>query len=228
MEIDDAMTAASRRLSEALAPGDLDRTLDQITQAAVEVLPQVELASITVKHAGGQLQTYAPTDPVLLDLDAAQYELQEGPCYEAAVDTVHVFAPHLAEDPRFPRYAPVAVAAGIEAQAGLRLFDAGGSQGALNLYAPRAGAFTDIDAVADLFAHQSAMAIAYAREITQLREAVVTRQLIGQAVGVAMERFELDEARAFGFLARLSQDNNVKLREVARRLLEETNERREP
>lgn len=228
MEIDDAMTAASRRLSEALAPGDLDRTLDRITQAAVEVLPQVELASITVKHAGGQLQTYAPTDPVLLDLDAAQYELQEGPCYEAAVDTVHVFAPHLAEDPRFPRYAPVAVAAGIEAQAGLRLFDAGGSQGALNLYAPRAGAFTDIDAVAELFAHQSAMAIAYAREITQLREAVATRQLIGQAVGVAMERFELDEARAFGFLARLSQDNNVKLREVARRLLEETNERREP
>ena len=228
MEIDDAMTAASRRLSEALAPGDLDRTLDQITRAAVEVLPQVELASITVKHAGGQLQTYAPTDPVLLDLDAAQYELQEGPCYEAAVDTVHVFAPHLAEDPRFPKYAPVAVASGIEAQAGLRLFDAGGSQGALNLYAPRAGAFTDIDAVADLFAHQSAMAIAYAREITQLREAVVTRQLIGQAVGVAMERFELDEARAFGFLARLSQDNNVKLREVARRLLEETTERREP
>jgi AmiR/NasT family two-component response regulator len=81
--------------------------------------------------------------------------------------------------------------------------------------------------VADLFAHQSAMAIAYAREITQLREAVATRQLIGQAVGVAMERFELDEARAFGFLARLSQDNNVKLREVARRLLEESAERRE-
>ena len=49
-----------------------------------------------------------------------------------------------------------------------------------------------------------------------------TRQLIGQAVGVTMERFGLDEARAFGFLARLSQDNNVKLRVVAQRLLEET------
>lgn len=226
MDADHEITSASRRLSEALAPGDLDRTLEQITRAAVDVLPEVEHASITVKHADGRLETAAPTAPLLLGLDAAQYDLQEGPCYEAAVDTVHVFAPRLAEDPRFPRYAPVAVAAGIEAQAGLRLFDAGGSQGALNLYAPRAGAFTDIDSMADLFAHQSAMAIAYAREITQLREAVVTRQLIGQAVGVAMERFELDEARAFGFLARLSQDNNVKLREVARRLLEETNERR--
>ncbi|WP_107774961.1 GAF and ANTAR domain-containing protein [Nocardioides sediminis] len=222
------MTNASRRLSEALSPGDLDRTLEQITRAAVEVIPEVEHASITVKHADGRLETIAPTAPLLLGLDAAQYELHEGPCYEAAVDTVHVFAPHLAEDPRFPRYAPVAVAAGIEAQAGLRLFDANGSQGALNLYAPRAGVFADIDPLADLFAHQSAMAIAYAREITQLREAVATRQLIGQAVGVAMERFELDEARAFGFLARLSQDNNVKLREVARRLLEESAARRTP
>jgi hypothetical protein len=227
MDANHELTSASRRLSEALAPGDLDRTLEQITGAAVEVLPEVAHASITVKHPDGRLETVAPTAPLLLGLDASQYELREGPCYEAAVDTVHVFAPHLARDERFPRYAPVAVAAGIEAQAGLRLFDAGGSQGALNLYSPRAGAFADIDSVADLFAHQSAVAIAYAREITQLREAVVTRQLIGQAIGVAMERFELDEARAFGFLARLSQDNNVKLREVARRLLEETTEGRE-
>ena len=228
MTDDDRLVKAARRLSEHLTPGDLDHVLRRITSAAVELLPDVDYASITIQRGDGTLQTVAPTDDLLCKIDAAQYELQEGPCYEAAVDTVHVFAPHLAEDPRFPKYAPVAVASGIEAQAGLRLFDAGGSQGALNLYAPRAGAFTDIDAVADLFAHQSAMAIAYAREITQLREAVVTRQLIGQAVGVAMERFELDEARAFGFLARLSQDNNVKLREVARRLLEETTERREP
>lgn len=227
MDADHEITNASRRLSEALAPGDLDRTLERITRAAVEVLPEAEHASITVKHADGRLETIAPTAPLLVGLDAAQYELQEGPCYEAAVDTAHVFAPDLARDPRFPRYAPVAVAAGIEAQAGLRLFDAGGAQGALNVYSPRAGAFADIDALTDLFTHQSAMAIAYAREITQLRDAVATRQLIGQAVGVAMERFELDEARAFGFLARLSQDNNVKLREVARRLLKETAERRE-
>jgi len=219
---DDEMLQASRRLAEVLAPGDLDHTLERITAAAVEVLPEVAYASITVKHADGKLETFAPTDDLIIGLDAAQYDLQEGPCYEAAVETVHVLSPHLASDPRFPRYGPVAVAAGIEAQAGIRLFDAPDSKGALNLYSLREGALEDLDALGQLFTHHSAMALAYARQITQLQEAVRTRQLIGQAVGVTMERFGLDEARAFGFLARLSQDNNVKLRNVAERLLAET------
>jgi ANTAR domain/GAF domain len=221
MDTDESVLEASRRLSESLTPGDLDATLDRITAAAVEVIPDVELASITIKHADGRLETFAPTDDVLLDVDAAQYELQQGPCYEAAVDSVHVTAPHLAEDPRFPQYAPVAVGAGIQAQAGIRLFDARASNGALNLYGSRPGAFTDLGDLGPLFAHHAATALAYAREITQLQEALRTRQLIGQAVGMTMERFGLDDARAFGFLARLSQDNNVKLRVVAERMLAE-------
>ena len=132
---DERLADAARRLSKALTPGDLDHTLSRITEAAVEVLPQVGYASITIKHADSSLETVAPTDDLLLEVDTAQYELREGPCYEAAVDTVHVIAPNLAADQRFPRYAAVAVAAGIRAQAGLRLFDAPKSQGALNLYA---------------------------------------------------------------------------------------------
>jgi hypothetical protein len=185
MDPDTGMLDASRRLSEALAPGDLDQTLDRITRAAVEVLPDVAYASITVKHGDGSLETSAPTDPLILDLDAAQYKLQEGPCYEAATDTMHVTAPHLADDDRFP----------------------------------------DLEMLGQLFVHQSAVALAYARQVGQLNEAVQTRQLIGQAVGVTMERFDLDEARAFGFLTRLSQDNNIKLRVIAERLLDEVNER---
>ena len=222
MDADTKMLDASRRLSEALSPGDLDQTLTRITSAAVEVLPEVSHASITVKHPDGRLETFAPTHDLLLGLDAAQYDLHEGPCYEAAADTVHVTAPELATDPRFPRYAPLAVAAGIHAQAGIRLFEVRGGTGALNLYSEQPGAFADLGALGQLFTHQSAMALAYARQITQLQEAVTTRQLIGQAVGVTMERFKLDEARAFGFLARLSQDSNIKLRDVAARLLEET------
>src|SRR5918995_5628580 len=124
------MLEISRRLSAALTPADLDVTLANITAAAVEVLPEVKYASITVLHGDGRLETFAPTDDMILDIDAAQYELQEGPCYEAAVDTAHLAAPYLADDKRFPRYAPVAVASGIQAQAGIRLFDAPRSQGA--------------------------------------------------------------------------------------------------
>jgi hypothetical protein len=216
------MLEASRRLSAALTPADLDETLTKITAAAVEVLPDVKYASITIKHADSHLETVAPTDDLLCEIDAAQYELQEGPCYEAATETVHITAPHLAQDPRFPRYAPVAVSAGIEAQAGIRLFDAPASNGALNLYADHPGAFEDLGGLGKLFAHQSAMALAYAREISQLNEAVRTRQLIGEAVGVVMERYQLDDARAFGLLTRLSQESNIKLRVVAQNLLDES------
>ncbi|WP_211222068.1 GAF and ANTAR domain-containing protein [Nocardioides halotolerans] len=216
------MLEASRRASEALEPGDLDRTLERITAAAVEVLPDVDSASITVKHADGRLETFAPTDDVLCEVDAAQYDLQEGPCYEAATETVHVAAPHLADDDRFPRYAPVAARAGIRAQAGIRLFDTHGSNGALNLYSRREGAFEDLGTLEQLFAHQSAMALGYARQISQLEEAIETRSLIGRAVGVVMERYGLDEARAFAFLTRLSSTEEVKLRVVAERLLAET------
>jgi hypothetical protein len=220
------MLEASRRLSAALTPADLDETLAKITAAAVEVLPDVTYASITIKHADGRLETVAPTDDLLCDIDAAQYELQEGPCYEAATETVHVTAPHLAQDPRFPRYAPVATAAGIQAQAGIRLFDAPESNGALNLYAEQPGAFEDLGSLGELFAHESAMALAYARQISQLNEAVRTRQLIGEAVGVVMERYNLDDARAFGLLTRLSQESNTKLRAVAESLLHEAKETR--
>ena len=222
METHDPMLAASRRLTEALTPGDLDETLGRITAAAVEVLPDVAYASFTVKHGDGRLETFVPTDDLIVGLDKTQYELQEGPCYAAAVDTVHVTSPHLGADPRFPSYGPAAVAAGVHAQAGIRLFDGPASNGALNLYSTREGAFDHLGALEQLFTHHSAVALAYARQISELQEAVQTRQLIGQAVGVTMERFGLDEARAFGFLARLSQDNNVKLRVVAQRLLEET------
>jgi hypothetical protein len=221
MKTTDDIVQASRRIAEALAPGDLDHTLASITAAAVDVIPDVAYASFTIKHADGKLETFAPTDDVLLGIDAAQYDLQEGPCYAAASDSVHVTSTDLANDTRFPRYAPVAVAAGVKAQAGIRLFDIPQSgQGALNLYSKRVGAFEDLGALGELFAHQSAVALAYAREISQLQDAVLTRQRIGQAVGVVMEQYGLDEARAFGFLARVSSQHNIKLRVIAERLLE--------
>lgn len=216
---DDQVVDVARRLAEALTPGDLDATLSQITAAAVEVLPKVQYASITVRHSDGRLETRAPTDRMLLGVDAAQYDLREGPCYEAASDSVHVSSTDLAADPRFPKYAQVAVAAGIRAQAGIRLFESPAAQGALNLYSEEVGALADLGVLGRLFAHQSAMALDYAREIENLQEAIRSRGTIGEAVGILMERFGLDDARAFGLLVRLSQQQNVKVRVLAEELV---------
>jgi len=214
------LAGVARQLAEALKPGDLDETLRAITAAAVEILPDVEIASITVRHADGRLQTVAPTDEVLCALDAAQYEMREGPCYDTATDTAHVTAPWLEHDDRFPRYRQVALDAGVRAQAGIRLFEAKGSVGALNLYSRRPGAFENLGFLGALFTHQSATALEYTREVDDLRDAIATRQVIGEAVGIAMGRYEFSDERAFAFLTRLSQHGGVPLHAVAEAVVE--------
>jgi GAF domain-containing protein len=216
---DDQLVESAQELLKTLTPMDLDHTLGRITTAAVESLPDVDYASITVRHVDGTLETVAPTDEMLCDLDAKQYELREGPCYEAATDAVHITAPDLATDQRFPNYGEVALQAGIRAQAGLRLFDAPTSQGALNLYSRTSGTFSDFSSVAALFSHQSAMVIEYAREIQNLQAAVRDRDIVGRAVGIAMERYELPDKRAFALLTRLSLHHNVGLPVVAEAII---------
>lgn len=212
----------AEQLSKALTAGALDHTLARITAAAVEALPETDYASITILHADGRLETVAPTDDLLWGVDAAQYDLREGPCYDAAADSVHIAAPDLAGDQRFPRYAATAVAVGIGAQAGFRLFDAPKSRGVLNLYAREPGSFGDPGALRELFRHRAAPAIDYAEEIHDLQEAVRTRGIIGTAVGIVMERYRLTDERAFAFLTRLSQTSNVKLRTAAEQLIATT------
>ena len=210
-----------QRSATQLRPGDLDATLAQVTRTATEVLDGVDYASITVLHDDGLMDTLAETDPVLLDLDRRQQELAQGPCYAAARDEAPVVSSRLDEDDRFPDYAVHASAAGIRAQAGLPLFDAPTSKGALNLYSTTEGVLESVAQTAALFATQAAVALSYAREVTNLRTALETRQVIGQAVGVVMERYRLSPEGAFAFLARISQTRNVKLRRVAEEVLAE-------
>ena len=206
-------------LSGRLSPGDLDATLGQITEAAVDLIPDVVFASITVRYDDGRIETVNATDDSLIVLDEKQYALREGPCYDAATDRAHVVVPDLATDERFPHYGPAAVAAGIAAQAAFRLFERNGTQGALNLYSKSKGSFASLGDVAALFRSQAGTAIAYAYEISGLNEALETRTTIGKAMGIVMERYQLNDERAFAFLTRLSQHRNVKLRLVAEELV---------
>lgn len=222
--MDDDLAQHARRLADTLTPGDLDETLKRISAAAVEVLPDVTMASITIRHGDNRLETFAPTHEVLREVDTRQYELQQGPCYESATDEAYVVSSDLAADGRWPDYTVAALEAGIRAQAGINLFDARRFRGALNLYSHHVGAFEDLSPLGALFSHQAAIAIGYAQEVSDLRQAIATRQLIGQAVGVVMERYQLSEDQAFSFLTRLSQERNVKLREIAREFTTSTDD----
>jgi len=215
-----SLIETASRLSEHLSAGDLDATLGGFTAAAVELIPEVAYASISIRHED-RIETVNPTDDSLVALDSHQYVLREGPCYDAATDRDQVVSPDLATDTRFTRYGPVAVEAGIRAQAAFRLFDHNSSQGALNLYSMSQGAFEDLHELAVLFRSQAAAVISYAYEIQSLNEALRTRTVIGQAMGIVMERYQLNDERAFAFLTRLSQHRNVKLRQVAEELVAE-------
>jgi ANTAR domain len=217
----------ARRLARSLAPGDLDNTLRRITSAAVDELPQVTCASITIRSGDGRLRTVAETSPVLGEIDRRQYQLRDGPCFHASVDELFVLAPDLANDHRWPDYASVAVAAGLRSQAGFRLYEHPDSVGSLNLYSDEVGAFTDLGELGDLFMHEAVTAIDYAREIDNVKVAARARLDIGQAVGITMERYELTDERAFALLVRTSEHRGVTVHLVAQEILAATEEQGE-
>jgi GAF domain-containing protein len=214
---------ASQELLQRLTPGDLDTTLQSITRAAVEVLPQVQYASITIRRRDGSVDSFAVTDDLLADLDEQQFQLQEGPCYDATTDHPYILVGNLGGDERYPHYGPVAVRAGIRSQAGIPLFENNRTAGRLNLYSRHVGALDHLETVSRLFSHQATVALSYSIEVTTLREAVQTRTRIGEAVGIVMERHNIPEQRAFAFLTRLSQTRNVKLRLIADEMIKAHN-----
>ena len=220
----DDMSVASvmSQVARMLAPergDDVVATLRRITHLAVETLSWVDYASFSFLRADGRLETAAPTDPLALRLDGSQYELREGPCYEAVTDVGVVRSQHVGSDPRWPRYAPVAADAGINSQLALEVYRNHTSRGGLNLYARQPEAFSYRDNLAELFATHAAVAMGYAYELESVRQALATRKVIGQALGILMSRYDLSEERAFAVLVRISQDSNHKLRDVAREIV---------
>jgi hypothetical protein len=205
-----------------------DESIEALTRAARDVVPGAEFASITMLHADGSIETLAPTDPLAATVDQIQAELREGPCYDAATDDGMYIAEDLANDPRWPAYGPKAAAHGIAAQMGVDLHAPGPARAALNLYATRTWLFVDAADTADLFATHASLVLGYASATDHFQAALTSRKTIGQAVGIVMERYSIDEDRAFQFLTRVSQDSNVKLRAVAADIVAGVNRRNRP
>jgi ANTAR domain-containing protein/GAF domain-containing protein len=211
-KFDDAMLAMGEALSH---PGDLDKALDRIVQAAAGTVPGADYASITVRRADGRLITTAATAAIVREADELQYELGEGPCYDAVtVDTV-TYSPDLSRDPQWPRFGPKVAEMGLLSQMGLRLINRDGEVTGLNLYSHSRKAFEDPEGLPELFASHARVALGYATQLQTLQGAIGSRETIGKAIGILMERYDLTSERAFEFLIRQSQNSNVKLRDVA-------------
>jgi GAF domain-containing protein len=222
-DIADALAQAAREIN---TPADLDSTLSAIVEVAARSLPGIDHVGVSIAHRDGRVETKAGTGPLVWQLDQLQYELGEGPCvYAVAAETV-VVANDIRHEQRWPRYVGPAVKAGLRAQMGLCLYAEEKTLGGLNLYATAVDRIDpEVEHAAELFAVHAALALGRAWREEGLNTALQTRKQIGQAIGIVMQRFQIDEDSAFHYLARVSQHSNVKLRDVAQELVQQANDR---
>lgn len=222
-ELARALDEAARSLLERGDEESIDHTLGLIVRGAIHTIPHVEQAGVSLVEGNGTVESHAPSSDIVRELDELQTELGEGPC----LDSIWYEQRTLIEDmaaarDRWPRYAPAAQERGIRSMLSFQLFANKGSAGALNLYASATGAFGDaaVDTGA-LFAAQAALVLHGAKRVHGLHLALDSRDAIGQAKGVLIERFKVGPERAFALLVESSQKTNIKLIDVARWLVNE-------
>lgn len=200
---------------------DLDETLSEIVDLAVDNLEACEYAGISLVD-GRRITSPASSNDIPRTVDAIQSEVAEGPCLDAISEHRLFRTGDLTAEHRWPNFASRAHdQTGVTSILGIRLFIDGDTMGALNLYSTARDAFDDDDdvALASVFAAHAAVALSSARREDQLERKAETRDSIGQAKGILMARGDVDEVQAFDMLRRASQRLNIKLTEVADRVL---------
>ena len=199
---------------------DPDVMLAEIVTAAVAMVPGADEGSISVVTGRRSIGSQAPTGDLPMQVDALQEETRQGPCLDAAYDELTVRVTDMASESRWPEFARRASQAGAASMLSLQLYVEGDNLGALNLYSRTPNAFDDeSEQVGLLFASHAAVAYAGVRKEVQLAQALGSRDLIGQAKGILMERYKISGERAFLVLTRVSQDNNRKLHDIATELV---------
>ena len=213
----------ARQLSELARELQADLTtemlLHHIAMAAVTEVPGAQYAGITLV-TGKEFSTAAASGELVERLDRMQYQTGEGPCLDAARHHQTVRCNDLRTEGRWPRFAREATGLSVLSVLSFQLFAGDDSFGALNIYATKPAAFgQDSESTGILLASHAALAMAAARTQAGLLTALDTREMIGQAKGILMERYKITGVQAFGLLVASSQSMNRKLRAIAEHLV---------
>jgi hypothetical protein len=205
---------------ERRQPGDSDAAMRELTERAALALPGAASAGITMALRSGDVQTVSATHPDAEKVDDIQRRNGEGPCLEAAWQQHTMRVDDLTLEHRWPRFARDTLSdTAVRSILSFQLFKDRDRMGALNFYGDHAGAFDDDSVeVGLILATNVAVAWNLLARDEQFRSALATRDVIGQAKGILMERFGVDAAAAFELLRRLSQESNTPLATIARRL----------
>lgn len=216
-----------------LSEEDLASTTDRIVKLALHAVDGAEDCSISLVRKK-EITTIATTSDLGLRIDAIQYETEEGPCLSSIHDRATFRIPDMQRDATWPAFSERAAAeTGTRSMLAYVLRVNEEALGALNMSSSKVDAFDEEDlSMGAVFAAQAGVALANAlahaaeqEKVEQLEEAMVTRQVIGQAVGILMTTHRVDDEEAFDILKKASQNANIKLRDVAQRLVEKSSKK---
>ena len=206
---------------------DLPRSMEALVSAAQDLF-SVTGAGLLLADADRVLRYVAATDEAARILEEAQEQAGTGPCVESLVLNQLVQTTDLPSDPRWPGLLSDYPEAGIRAVLGVPVRVAGVAVGSLNVYSDEPFDWDESDqkalrAYADL--GESAMVGALhaheqGRVVQQLEGALESRVVIERAVGVLMERHDLDAVAAFDRLRRAARDSRRRVRDLAQELLD--------
>jgi GAF domain-containing protein len=211
-------------LARTIALRKVDEVLADVTTTAKELISGVDIAGVLLVGKAGSFETLAPTNDLMFKLDELQMRYLEGPCVTAALSEIVVRTDDFRNEPKWPNYSPEVVQLGVLSGLSFKLYTADRTAGALNLFGYEPMLWdTEAETIGMVLAAHAAAAILASREGDQLQSALTTRDRIGQAKGIIMERFKIDDVQAFGMLRQLSQDTNTKLIDIAQRVIDTRN-----
>lgn len=223
------LTAAFARIHGMLLSQEAStHAVHQLAQVARELIDSAAGAGVTLLEAEGRTMTTAATDPLVEAADDLQYEVGEGPCLSALATGTVQRADDTAEDVRWPGWSAVARTMGVRSMLSTPLVVRGEVLGALKVCAPTADAFSDQDEhMLGLLACAAATLLgagqatdAPQRLSDALQEELRDRQSVDMAVGILMERCDLDQGPARALVQEQALRSGRPVPELARRILE--------
>jgi GAF domain-containing protein len=221
-ELAEPSSAVAELQQLLLATEDVTGFLDQLATLTVKVLPGEVSCGITLRRDHGAT-TVASSDSRASQVDEIQYGHDEGPCLRSLATGQVVVVDDLADDDRWGGYRMPALGHGIRSSLSLPLHADGLTIGALNIYATTPRAFGPAEQlVAGRFADEASRALALAVRLAErsemsahLQAALASRAVIDQAVGIIIGQNRCTADEAFEVLRSISQNRNVKLRDIA-------------
>jgi GAF domain-containing protein len=213
-------------------PDALEDLLRHVAAFAVRAIPGADGAGLTLLE-NDRPDTIVATAQFVIDVDAIQYSLGQGPCITAATEGLTVTSGSLLAERRWPRFGPRVAQLGVHSVLSLPLMGPHGPLGAMNVYAhardsfdQRAVELGELFAVPAAISVRNAQALAQARRVvSKLQSALTSRAVIDQAVGILISRSGCDAAEAFGKLVAMSQADNRKVSVVAQQLVADARRR---